>query len=112
MGTPQHQKQPNRGEKKNIHIVWKNLTANRPFMIILGLFVVALIIIGIGVGSNIKRASILAAVDYSDATPVTFQSKDLEKYVCDALGKKPGSTLYDRDLEKLTKLTILGGWGV
>ena len=108
MGTPQHQKQPNRGEKKNIRIVWKNLTANRPFMIILGLFVVALIIIGIGVGSNIKRASILAAVDYSDATPVTFQSKDLEKYVCDALGKKPGSTLYDRDLEKLTKLTILG----
>ena len=79
MGTPQHQKQPDRGKKKNIHIVWKNLTANRPFMIILGLFVVALIIIGIGVGSNIKRASILAAVDYSDATPVTFPEQGLRE---------------------------------
>lgn len=112
MDTPQHQKTPKPkkkpGEKRNVRVIWKSLTANRPFMIILGLFVVALIIIGISVGSNIKRASILAAVDYSDATPVTFQSKDLEKYVCDALGKKPGSTLYDRDLEELTKLTILG----
>lgn len=111
MAKPQHSRSSKRGSPEGktnrAKAVWTSLRTNRPFCIVLGLLVVALVMIAIGVGSNIKRASVTAGVDYSDATPVTFQSKDLEAYVRDALGKAPGSTLYDRDLEKLKKLTIM-----
>lgn len=87
---------------------WKALTTNRPFMIVAGVLLIALIVVGILVGNNIRRASITSSVDYGDAKPVVFQDKNLEKEVSNIVGKSYGETLYDRDLELVTRLVIVG----
>lgn len=112
MGSSKRQEKRTPGRmpvrKKGVRSALKTLTANRPFMIIFGVLVITLIILGILIGNNIRRASLTAGVDYGDAKPVTFQDKNLEKELYDIIGKPYGATIYDRDLETVTRMVIMG----